>query len=279
MKNLYLILALAFTTSSYAQMSLLKKYQAADSLLQINKLTEACKILKDIEPTCDKQDTLYLYILWSYVSATSRLEMQYRLKERFDSSLYYAHEALRYIEKGKPYFDSSFAVRQYWMYKNIVVSSFGLGKPDNARKYQDLLYKAWKDKTLPEGIDRYYNFSFFKWEGKNVWGYEWYPEPGDPETAGSFSKIVYYVYSTNADGTDKDHLFRLHVSKLPERSTPAKFDYVLTKCLEKASNEVSGTLYSYTYNRKIDYLKLQNDIREVLKGNYYPVTTAMNNKN
>jgi hypothetical protein len=274
MKKFYLILLLAFTTNSYAQMSLLKRYQAADSLLQINKLTEACKLLKDIEPTCNKQDTLYLYILWSYVSVTSKLEMQYRLKERFDSSLYYGQEALKFIDKCKPYFDSSFAIRQYWMYKNMVISSFGLGKPDNARKYQDLLYKAYKDKQLPEGMDQYYNFSFFKWEGKNVWGYEWYPEPGDPETAGSFSKIVYYIYSTNADGTDKDHLYRLHVLNSPKMNASAKFDYVLTKCLEKASNEVSGTFYSYTYNRKIDYLKLRNDIKEVLKGNYYPGSTA-----
>ena len=49
-----------------------------------------------------------------------------------------------------------------------------------------------------------------------------------------------------------------------------KFDYVLTKRLETATNEVSGTLYAYTYDKKIDYVKLGADIKEVLKGNYEP---------
>ena len=45
-------------------------------------------------------------------------------------------------------------------------------------------------------------------------------------------------------------------------------DYVLTKRLETATNEVSGTLWSYTYNSPIDYKKLKIDIEEVLIGNY-----------
>jgi hypothetical protein len=53
-----------------------------------------------------------------------------------------------------------------------------------------------------------------------------------------------------------------------------KFDYVLTKRLETATNELSGTLYAYTYNENIDYVKLQADVREVLKGNYEPDTKS-----
>jgi hypothetical protein len=45
-------------------------------------------------------------------------------------------------------------------------------------------------------------------------------------------------------------------------------DYVLTKRLVTAKNEISGTLYSYTYTKDIDYAKLESDIREVLKGKY-----------
>jgi hypothetical protein len=46
-----------------------------------------------------------------------------------------------------------------------------------------------------------------------------------------------------------------------------EFDYVLTKRVETAKKETSGTLYAYTYKENIDYEKLLNDVREVLKGN------------
>lgn len=67
-----------------------------------------------------------------------------------------------------------------------------------------------------------------------TFGVEWYLELGDPETEGSFSKIVYYVYSTNPDGTDKGQLYRLHVLKFHKSDDSVKFDYVLTKRLETA---------------------------------------------
>lgn len=274
MKKQLTILLLTISTVTFGQTEILKEYQTADSLLQADNYSEAYNILKEIEPKCDKKDTLYSYILWYYVGATSELEKQNRTAEKFDKSLQFGLEALKLIEKGKSYFDEKFASREYWMQKNIVVSYFGLGQIDNALKHKDILYKAYKDKKLPDGLDKNFNFIFFKWEDKNIWGYEWYPELGDPETQGSFSKIVYYVYSTNPDGSDKDQLYRLHVLKFHKFDNSVKFDYVLTKRLETATNEVSGTLYAYTYDKKIDYVKLQADIKEVLKGNYEPDTKS-----
>jgi hypothetical protein len=275
MRKRLTILLLIISTTTFAQTEILKKYQSADSLLQGNNFAEAYHILKEIEPRCDSKDTLYSYILWYYAATTSELEKQYRTAEKFDISLTFGLEALKLIEKGKAFFDAKFAMREYWMYKNIIVSYFGLGQIDKAHKYREILYKAYKEKKLPDGIDKYFNFTYYKWDNKNIWGYEWYPELGDKETEGSFSKIVYYVYSINADGSDKDQLYRLHVLKFHKLDNSVKFDYVLTKRLETATDEVSGTLYSYTYNKKIDYIKLQADIKEVLKGNYEPDTKSI----
>ena len=275
MRKRLTILLLIISTTTFAQTEILKKYQSADSLLQGNNFAEAYHILKEIEPRCDSKDTLYSYILWYYAATTSELEKQYRTAEKFEISLTFGLEALKLIEKGKAFFDAKFAMREYWMYKNIIVSYFGLGQMDKALKYREILYKAYKEKKLPDGIDKYFNFSYYKWDNKNIWGYEWYPELGDKETEGSFSKIVYYVYSTNADGSDKDQLYRLHVLKFHKLDNSVKFDYVLTKRLETATDEVSGTLYSYTYDKKIDYIKLQADIKEVLKGNYEPDTKSI----
>jgi hypothetical protein len=279
MKN-YFILSFLLIASicSFAQTEVLKKYEAADKLMQNEKYAEAYRIFKEIEPRCDKKDTLLNYILWYYTNAISQVEKNFRDKQQFDSSLHYELEALRIIEKGKPYFDEKYASREYFMTKNVVVSYFGLGQPDKAQKYKSILYKAYKEKKLPEGMDEYFNFSFFRWEDKNVWGYEWFEELPENTMDKSFSKVVYYVYSTNADGTDKDQLYRLHVLMFHKIDDSVKFDYVLTKRLETAKNEVSGTLYAYTYNKDIDYKKLQADIKEVLKGNYEPDTKSIINK-
>ncbi len=278
MRKIPTILLLIITTVTVGQTEISKKYEKADSLFQANNFGEAYKIFKKIEPVCDKKDTLYSYIMWYYVGATSQIEKNFRDREMFDSSLYYGLEALKLIEKGKPYFDEKFAAREYWMTKNIVVSYFGLGQLDNAKKYKNILYAAYKDKKLPAGIDEYFNFNFFKWENKNIWGYEWYEELPKDRFSKSFSKIVYYVYSTNPDGSDKDQLYRLEVLMFHNIDESIKFDYVLTKRLDTATNEVSGTLYAYTYTENIDYVKLQADIREVLKGNYEPDTKSIINK-
>lgn len=270
MKKILILTCLLFATIAYGQTDIAGKYRQADSLLALSRYEDAYTIFREIEPVCDQNDTLYSYILWYSVNAVSALEKEYRMQEKFDKSLAYSLEALALIKKGKEYFNEKFTVREYWMHKNLIVSYFGLGQLDNARKHQDILYQAYKDRKLPEGLDQYYNFTFFRWENKNVWGYEWYPELGDPEAQGSFSKIVYYVYSTNPDGSDKDQLYRLHVLKFHKIDNSVKFDYVLTKRLETATNEKSGTLYAYTYDKKIDYIQLQEDIREVLKGNYEP---------
>jgi hypothetical protein len=279
MNRLIIILLLTFSKLSYGQTDILSKYQTADSLMQKNDFKKAYSIFKEIESKSDKKDTIYNYILWFYTTSATQIEKSYRNNQQFDSSLFYGLETLKLIEKAKPYFDDKFASREYFMTKNIIVSYFGLGQFDNAKKNKEILYKAYKNKTLPKGMDEFFNYTFFKWEDKNIWGYEWFEDLPEDKFSKSFSKIVYYVYSTNPDGTDKEQLYRLHVLMFHNIDPLSKVDYVLTKRLEAAKNEKSGTLYSYTYTKDIDYKKLQADIKEVLKGNYQPDTKTIINKN
>lgn len=275
MKGIFSVFLLTIATVAFGQSQIRVRYRDADNLMQAGNFKEAYQVLWEIESQCDPKDTLYPYILWHYTGAATRIEKDFRDKELFDSSLVYGLEALQLIQKAIPHFDEKFAAREYWMTKNIVVSYFGLGQLDNAQKYKNVLYQAYRDKKLPDGIDKYFNFTFFKWEDKNVWGYEWFEELPEDRFSKSFSKVVYYVYSTNPDGTDKEQLYRLHVLMFHKIDPTIKFDYVLTKQLSAAKNEVSGTLYAYTYEKNIDYKKLQADIREVLKGNYNPDTKSV----
>ncbi len=279
MKIAYTFLCLLIVCSSFGQTKLLKKYEEAEIFLKEGKIEKAYTDFKKLGAQCEESDSLYKYILWYRGSTASQLEAQHRAAEKFDKATELGLEALEITQEIKAKFDAGTGARVFWMHKNLVVSYFGLGQLENAQKHKDTLYQAYKNKTLPEGLDHYFNFTFFTFEGKNIWGYEWYPELGDPETKGSFSKIVYYVYSRNADGTDKDQLYRLHVLKFHKFDDSIDFDYVLTKRLETATDEMSGTLYAYTYNKTIDYIKLDSDIREVLKGNYEPdVNTTIKKK-
>ncbi len=255
-----------------AQSEVHSKYRIADSLLKAEKLQEAYSIFKEIEPICNKEDTLYNYILWYYTSVTLNLESEARMAEKFDSSLKYGLETLNLIEKGKKIFDKEFAEREYWMIKNIVVSYFGLGEFDKANTYREKLYAAYKQKKLPDGLDGYFNFDFFTLNDKNIWGYEWYPALPKNRSSSSFTKIVYYVYSTNPDGSDKDQLYRFHVLMFHREPEKGKFDYILEKQIETDEAKISGSYYKYTYFENIDYKKLKTDIKEIVTNNIQPNT-------
>lgn len=272
MKNILTILLLMLSYLAFGQTDIQGQYHRADSLLKAEKYQDAYSILKVLEPVCDKKDTLYKYILWHTLNATWVLEEEARLAEKFELSLKYAQEALPLIEKGKKIFGKKFAEREYWMIKNVLVASFGLGQLENAKKYREKLYKAYKQKTLPDGIDGYFNYDYFKLDGKNIWGYEWYPALPDDRFESSFTKIVYYVYSSNPDGSDKDQLYRFHVLMFHREPAKGKFDYILEKQTDTESTTISGSYYKYTYFEDIDYIKLKSDIKEIVRNNIQPDT-------
>lgn len=264
MKTTLTFILLTIAAFAFGQTEILAKYNTADSLLQVNKYLEAYNILKEIEPKCDKKDTLYVRILVYYICTTAELESQSRMTEQFEMSLAYGLEALKLIQERKCRLDEKFAAIEFWMHKNLIVSYFGLGQLDKADVHRDILYKAYKAKKLPEGIDGYFNYDFFKLQDKNIWGYEWYPGLSKDRFSQSFTKIVYYVYSTNPDGTDKDQLFRFHVLMFHQDSKNAKFDYLLERQVETDEATISGSYYQYTYSEDIDYKKLKNDIKEIV---------------
>lgn len=258
--------------TAIAQTNITEQYFKADSLLLSGRLPEAYNIYKEILPKIDKNDTLYNYVVWYFVQVTSILEDDRQLHEDYTNSLKYSLEALKLIQDNKENFDKEFADREPWMVKNVIVAYFGLEKLDEAKKYRDILYKGYKERNLPDVINEYFNFDFFKVGDKNVWGYEWYPELPDDRVSTSFTKIVYYVYSTKPDGTDNEQLYRLHVLMFHQDKKETEFDYILEKQQDVDNSKVCGSYYSCTYKKEIDYKKLRKDIKEIVKNNTQPDT-------
>ncbi len=270
MKKINILILFLIPIIGFGQNVYLTKYQKAESLLQTNEIDTAFVKFKELEKSLPKNDSLYKYALWYKVATATHLQEVYRYQEKFEESLEYAKEAFEGIEKGIEIFDEEFAKRKFFMVKNIIVAYYGLGNFEEGKKWKKKMYEAKEKNQLPEGIDQNFNFDFFKFEDKNIWGYEWYAKLPKDRFSSSFTKVVYYVYSTNPDGSDKDQLYRLHV--LMFHGNNENFDYVMDKRLETGTEEVGGTLYSYTYKEDIDFEKLKNDVKEVLKGNLKPDT-------
>ncbi|WNJ18295.1 hypothetical protein [Pontibacter sp. G13] len=272
MRYLSLFLLWLIPTAGFSQIDLPAKYKEAEALMNNNQMAEAFEKFSELEEILPISDTLYLPTLWYTAGTAGFMEKYHRMNEEFEQAIPYGLAALKAIRLGKNFFDEQFAKREYWMVKNIIVSYFGQGNFEEGQKWKEVLYEAHQAGSLPEGLDEYFNFDYFTFEDKNIWGYEWFAELPEDRFGSSFTKVVYYVYSTDEEGEDKDQLYRLHV--LMFHGVEQGFDYVMTKRLETATNEPSGTLYDYTYQEDIDFEKLHKDVKEILKGNLEPNAEA-----
>ena len=265
-----LLVLSAFTLA--AQSNTVQQFNEADSLLKTNNYQKSYTIFKQLEQAVDPKDTLYRYVLWYYTIATSKVEAAAKMQENWNDAIRYGLETMQLIEKGRAHFGDELPVDPYWTRKNLVVSYSGAGQIKEANKYKEELYAGFKENKLPKGLAKYFNFSFFKWKDRNIWGYEWYDELPEDRFSTSFTKVVYYVYSTNPDGTDKEQMFRFHVLMFHQDPKGAKFDYILERQQEVGEERISGSYYKYVYKKDIDYKKLKSDIIEILEKDIQPDT-------
>lgn len=278
MKTTYIILTLSLICSFEAigQTNLLE--QADSAYFDYENYNKALALYQEVHSSLDKKDEDFGYVTDKIARTLFYLESKSREEFDTDKSIEYSKKFIQLADEYPSFIQEAVLEKKYWMYKNLVVAYFEKENLQEANKYREMLYSFYKKRELPEGLDSYYNFEFFKWKDKNIWGYEWFEELPQDRLNKSFSKIVYYVYDTNPDGSDKDQLYRLHVLMFHKRDNSTKFDYVLTKRIETATEESGGTLYSYTYTDPIDFVKLRNDIREVLNGNDKPDVIHKNKK-
>ena len=228
-----------------------------DSLCQSGLFGEAYQYAKQRWQglPADKSQT-YKDATFDYYRTAYMLEMAYRYQENFEEALKLNEEMQTLMKPETDYF----AIR------NKIVCYSGLGNYKKAAENRALLYKAHKKNKLPCEYElcHYYNFDFFKIDTLNIWGYEWYDELPKNRFSTSFTKVVYYVYSTNPDGSDKDQLYRLHLIMF--HGTDMPFDYIMTRYISTENGEIRGSMYEYTYKENIDYEKLHNDVIEIVKG-------------
>lgn len=266
-RNLLFLLIPLF---GFGQTDYRSEYLKAEELMDNQKFEAAYQKFNTLESQIPKNDTLYIYSLYYKVLNATYLEQLSRMDEKFEKSLEYGLAALDGIEKGVGYFDESFADRRYFMVKNILVSQNGLGRTEEVKRWREKMYAAASAGVLPQGLDVYYNFDYFKIGDKNIWGYEWFEDLPKDRFSTSFTKVVYYVYDTNPDGSDRNQLYRLHV--LMFHGNELDFDYVLERNQNIENEQISGTYYRFRYKEDIDLEKLKKDVKQIVIENIEPDT-------
>lgn len=242
-------------------------YLYVDSLLQNGHQDEAYNYAKNKHVNTKPSDSLYKDAVIMHFIVADYYQRFLFTHNAYKKSLIINQEMLEIIQTHKNMFTKEFSDQTYFIYRNMIVCYTGLGDYKKAQKYRSLLYKAKKKEYLPCEYElcHYFNFDFIKLDTLNVWGYEWYDQLPKERFSQSFTKIVYYVYSTDANGNDKELLYRLHV--LMFHGIQQKFDYIMDKRIQTENGEISGSMYSYTYKEDIDFEKLHNDVLEIVKEN------------
>jgi tetratricopeptide (TPR) repeat protein len=245
----------------------------ADSAYASKDYEQALDAYSHLITMFDKKDETYKSIILKYAKSMYFTEIMYRDDQRFKESLSLAKAFMKLLSAEQENLEPFAQKTKYWMLKNEIVDYFGLGYRDSAKQYQDTLYMAYKNKLLPDGLEKYYNFEFFKLDTLNIWGYEWYPELGDPETMGSYSKQVYFVITTDDKGHDKQPLYTLETVKIHKFDNTIKNDYVLTKRYVEQGRCISETIWSVGFISPVDYAKLHDAVVAVVKGKIKPSGT------
>ena len=259
MKKIFILLSITVTLiptcATYAQSDPYERH--IDSLFRSGLHEEAYQYAKQRwQSLSPDKSQLYKDATADYYGTAYMLEMIYRHQEKFEEALKLNEEMLA-LKKAET---------DYFAICNKIVCYSGLGNYAKAAKSRALLYKAYKKHKLPceRELCHYYNFDYFRIDTLNIWGYEWYDELPKNRFSTSFTKVVYYVYSTNPDGSDKDQLYRLHLIMF--HGTDVPFDYIMEKHVSTKNGESRQSMYKYTYKEKIDYEKLHNDVKEIVKG-------------
>ena len=252
-----------------AQSGQLQKLKDAFGYLDKKDFSNSLKLFRELHSQVDRTDPSFSYVASGTAESLFSMLLDVMKRNDWKWTIDLSNEFLKLLEEDASVLDPSWLKKKHWVHKDLVVAHSGLGQWDLAKRYQDLLYDAYHKNELPEGIDRQYNFEKFVHNGMNVWGYESY---GPLEASGqgtSFSKHVYYVFSRDAEGNDKDPLFTLETVKV-HKLTEDLPDFVLTKRVYQKDQVETETYWALTFNDPIDDKELHRRIVEFLNGGFTP---------
>jgi hypothetical protein len=256
------------------QASQQKKLQEAYAYLDKKDFANSLKLFQELHTQVARNDRSFADVALGLSSSLYYTLLDVMKKNDWKATVDLADRFLKVLKDDETFLDPAVLGKKVWAYKDLIVAYFGLGQRDKAKPYQDLLYQAYKEKQLPDGIDRSYNFEKFVYNDLNVWGYESYAELKDQEAGRSFSKHVYYIISRDDEGNDKEQLYTLETVRVHKLKDDLP-DYVLTKKTSSEENVKNETYWTFTFNDPVDYEKLHQAILALLKGGVSPDSVSI----
>ncbi len=265
--KLFLLNIVLFTVfSASAQTDVNSLLAKADSAyFDYKDYKSSLALYKSAKAKLKMTDKDYAYTVDKIAKSLFYYQFDESKSENYKSSIALSKELIEILDYQNQLVDTALLAKRYWLYKNIIMGYFSLGESSQAKAYQDLMYKAYLKKSLPEGLENQYCFEKFVYKGMNVWGYERYAKLGDKETEGSFSKHIYYIYSRDSNGEDNEQQYTLHTVKI-HKFKGDEPDYVLTKRSSNGEQEISESIWTFTFNDPIDYGKLHQAILHYMDG-------------
>jgi len=272
MKKLFSLTFLCLLNFSlYSQDNLNQDLKQAKKHYQKGNYGSSMQTLRQLRLVAKKTDTAFYTEVVNGLcfSLYFNLHKMVLVETNWDSVIKLSNEYLNVVKVDSIFANPELQSKKYWIYKDLLVAHHGLGNHKDAEEYRKILYSSKNQGLLPDGLNEYFNFEKFVFNDLNVWAYEWFTELGDKETEGSFSKHVYYIYSKDSKGKDKEQLFTLETVKV-HKLQAEQADFVLTKRIYKKDSEKSETMWTYQFKNPVDFTELHNAILEYLKGNTEP---------
>jgi hypothetical protein len=252
----------------------INKLKAAYDCLEKKDYASSLKLFQEIYARADKSDRYFRDIAYGRAASLFFSLGDVMKRNDWNRVIELGDGLITVLDADKDVLDPVLLEKKYWAVKDLIVAYFGLGQRDKAKPFQEVLYEAYQQKQLPEGINLSYNFEKFVHDGLNVWGYESYAQLADQEPGASFSKHVYYIFSRDNEGNDKEELFTLETVGVHKLS-PDLPDFVLTRRVRVEESLRSETYWDFTFNDPVDYEKLHQAIIEFLKGGAKPSSTSI----
>ena len=266
-----LICIIFLTTCSHSALSQdhAARFAQAGKLFAAGEIEKALQIVNELDESGTVDDDLKKDIRWARLGAFSALAKQARNKLEWAAAQKHTKQVLDILEKSNGEFTGDFFKqlenRKFFAYKNMILACNGLDELEDAQTYKDRLYRAFRQKRLPKGLDEYFNFEFDRVNKLNVWGYEYFSTKSEPNSDDESPKYVYHVYSTNEDGTDKTPAFLLVLVEIPKINKDDKTVFALSKRWMVDGEEQRKTLYNQTYTDPVNLKKLRTDVRKLVK--------------